>query len=929
MEERDIDEFIKVFFGKVKDYPKRAKDFLDRIGKHYEDIPGGIEGLQEMFGYIAERIKENEKLVEYIKNKDRSILTKLFNWMPEIFDNEYLREVVEKREEYGLSDISNIVIQINDTDYTRRIIDEREKYGLSDYDITQLVLSLNDLDYIKKVIENYGIKNKYLLTELIKSSKDINYIRNIVENKDKYQLQSNNIAELVRATENVDYIKEVVVNHEQYGLKTFDIVQLVEATKDNEYIKSIIENFEEYGFNNTNIIKLVASTNDFDYIKEFIKNREKYGIVDIIDLFIEINQPEYTKNVIENWKDYNINNLILRHLIVKIGIKDKEYFENVILNGEKYGINIDDIAYLVDYIPEEERMEVLEQVDLSITSVYRKNYASVDFIKENLEKFFEAEGNNVKKEIVLRMSEKNEDVLKSDFRIIDEKYLNIFGEDIVNQISCYQDVVNQVLNLDDVQLKFFGEIINKYIDIQEGEEWTPFANRVLNYIDSYEELIENVNDNKDFDVSKLIPILIHFNDFEIKTIDDIENLPEIKRKKCEELIQSDSIEEKRKAVLLKIFGQDLWETQGFVRKFGEDIEEIGNEDLKSYIKGLKEILNTEDEMTLEEIFEKVDEIENVNTLFIERGLKTEYCKLYQKDLFKIENAKRLETEEEQYGVPIYSAGTYFKMIITSVGAFCRTAPANYEKDWNRPSLGSQHFCASYIRNDMLGHAPINHLCFAFEEMKEDSLMLSSPADLFSSGKAFESISERNNERYLSPNRQIRNTTYYNEMDFRRIQGGEKKQPDYIVVFKENGKIDNMELAVQASKDFSGLPIVIIDVDECLEIERLGVEILFKDYMEGYNYTVDGREIKILLQEKLRNNRVTNANFCRDADIDSVLGSEEYFEWETDEQTVSIEDLETMYDEVSANERQEETHRISAVYEKIKNIKERGEVSSGR
>ena len=78
----------------------------------------------------------------------------------------------------------------------------------------------------------------------------------------------------------------------------------------------------------------------------------------------------------------------------------------------------------------------------------------------------------------------------------------------------------------------------------------------------------------------------------------------------------------------------------------------------------------------------------------------------------------LETEEEQYGVPIYSAGTYFKMIITSVGAFCRTAPANYEKDWNRPSLGSQHFCASYIRNDMLGHAPINHLCFAFEKMKK-------------------------------------------------------------------------------------------------------------------------------------------------------------------------------------------------------------------
>lgn len=57
------------------------------------------------------------------------------------------------------------------------------------------------------------------------------------------------------------------------------------------------------------------------------------------------------------------------------------------------------------------------------------------------------------------------------------------------------------------------------------------------------------------------------------------------------------------------------------------------------------------------------------------------------------------------------------------------------------------------------------------------------------------------------------------MDFRRIQEGKKKQPDYIVVFRKHGKIPNIDKAEKASKDFEGLPIVVIDVDECLASER--------------------------------------------------------------------------------------------------------------
>ena len=250
------------------------------------------------------------------------------------------------------------------------------------------------------------------------------------------------------------------------------------------------------------------------------------------------------------------------------------------------------------------------------------------------------------------------------------------------------------------------------------------------------------------------------------------------------------------------------------------------------------------------------------------------------------------------------------MIITSVGAFCRVAPNDYKKDWNRPSLGSQHFCASYIRNDMLGHAPINHLCFAFEKMKEDSLMLSGPDDIYSSMRALETVSEVDNERYLAPDNQIRNTVRFNEMDFRRIQCGKKKQPDYIVVFRENGKIDNIEEAIKASKDFSGLPIVVIDVDECLASEREKV----KGLLEQYRKTGDSK-IKEAIEEKLRNNRVTDVSFCRDMGVDEFLR-----DTQKKDEEVSMEDLEELYEEVTSSERQEESGRLRSVYATIMKIK---------
>jgi len=68
---------------------------------------------------------------------------------------------------------------------------------------------------------------------------------------------------------------------------------------------------------------------------------------------------------------------------------------------------------------------------------------------------------------------------------------------------------------------------------------------------------------------------------------------------------------------------------------------------------------------------------------------------------------------------------------------------------------------------------------------------------------------------------INETILYNELLYRRFQKGKKKQPDYIVVFRKNGIIKNMDEAIRVSEqwtDESGnkMPIVIVDLDRYRE-----------------------------------------------------------------------------------------------------------------
>lgn len=286
--------------------------------------------------------------------------------------------------------------------------------------------------------------------------------------------------------------------------------------------------------------------------------------------------------------------------------------------------------------------------------------------------------------------------------------------------------------------------------------------------------------------------------------------------------------------------------------------------------------------------------------------------------------------------------------MTSVSPFSdsKRTIENYKTDWNRPVISTQHFCASYIRNDMISTPPIPHICYGFSNMKADSLMLSGTEDVYSSSRTFVSTANYN-EVYYTPNEQINNTNSYNEIDFRRIQGGEKIQPDYIIIFRKDGQIDNLEEAQRASEQWDGMPIVVVDVDDCLKAERDRVEEKLAEYKKHPSQKL-AEEIK----QKIRNNRNTYMKFIQKdkltpaqwrrtfagfwSDIhkelmqiqNGLIRSNAQINSDLTEETVDEEQLEENYKSVSTTERESEVSKIREIYRKVINVT-RGGKDDGR
>ena len=473
----------------------------------------------------------------------------------------------------------------------------------------------------------------------------------------------------------------------------------------------------------------------------------------------------------------------------------------------------------------ETKIEFSKKFDVNTRFKLLGTIANEEAVLEELNKL-DLDGE--KNEVLKRLYKKNNEVLSNiDLRILDKKYLETIGEDKINQISCYPEIQKAILGLSEKEYNIFARCLNTYLSDFETDEWTTIAYDLLFNFQNrqYTKLIENLKDVDEIDIKKLTKILQLKNYFHIKTVEDFENYEEIKRVHCDEIINGiGSVEEKKKAVLFKLFCIDMPYARKILDKYKEDIDSIEDGVEKDFVLAIQEIINVVDEDVLKQIYDECEEIGIINKNVMERKIKNAYGKKYNEGLYETKCEDRIEEKDlpkelRGLNLNVYDAGTDFKMLITSLACVVHNNIEDYMKDWNRPAIASQHFCASYIRNDMIKTERIPHLCYGFIQMKEDALMLACDGDM-ASGEFDFIPSSVIGDRYYSPENQINKTTGHNEMDYRRIQGGEKKQPDYIVAFKKGGEIENIDKIAKAAQDWEGkLPVVIIDVDRCLESER--------------------------------------------------------------------------------------------------------------
>ena len=158
------------------------------------------------------------------------------------------------------------------------------------------------------------------------------------------------------------------------------------------------------------------------------------------------------------------------------------------------------------------------------------------------------------------------------------------------------------------------------------------------------------------------------------------------------------------------------------------------------------------------------------------------------------------------------------------------------------------------------------------------------------------------------------------MVFKREQNGKRKQPDYLLLFKHDGKIPNMESTLKAVDDFKkagiDLPIVVVDVERCIESEKLKVENLLKEAEEKNNpQLLEKAEQKLQCNSKtmyIRNSNIFSGYYKKI----SSLYNQIFVNNPKSKNKVKEETYHEAYEQTEPEERREEVSKIVQLQRKI-------------
>lgn len=569
-------------------------------------------------------------------------------------------------------------------------------------------------------------------------------------------------------------------------------------------------------------------------------------------------------------------------------INDEIYDNDDFYNEEYYQVLCKKTKNLQQYISKYNITDPLTKVILG------QEWMDYDLVKEELQKISLSESQFKRFEKI--KSNNNAWYETMNPLMLDDKYsfLDKYMDFITTDIRTQQ----LILSLDDNSLNLFSKMYEK-ID-RETSNAIPYISRILGVIGTSVTAslmtFQNYNGgmfrkkNQSFsnlslafqneqltehDLDLLIFIFSNNNfDFNVNSISDLRGFENelldfvnesMNNFKNQSEYSPDDINNIKSTILMRSFGIQLDYAKSILEKF--NLNGIKFDKDNNYISMYRSIYNVVNETDVNKLFTIYDNISNncefsldyMTISLFENGMRDIFLRHLTSSTFKCDG----NNYEIQDGVKIFDAGTDFKVILTSVGAYKpeMETQLNYSQYWNSNSIRSHGNCCSLIANNNLSTATIRNICLGFSNFEDGMLLLSGPNDLNSTPTSRQINSQDYFGKFMSANSLIDNTrSDYNELVFERrdlssTRGHYKKNPDYVVMFEEliDNDVNNQELdeetkqllseqerikgiSLKAAQDFD-IPIVKINREKCAVSELFKINKMVEEFYQTHNPAV--------------------------------------------------------------------------------------------
>ena len=482
------------------------------------------------------------------------------------------------------------------------------------------------------------------------------------------------------------------------------------------------------------------------------------------------------------------------------------------------------------------------------------------------------------KELLQELLSRNNNLLGTlDIKMLNKKYLDIFGKAKLERVLTDELLQRSLLELSDEELQVFKYILNyNVVDYNERiEELRVFGGSNISL-----EQLKNMNESER---EKLISIILSNSEFFLLDINELKNYYEDRRNKCQSIIDNPGIVEEeynkemeseeeissypfgllvemkkldyldrtKYAIIEAKYGMNLEKAQLLCEAFGTDIDEIEQSEATRIIKDIKAILNETDIDRLKHISLEENQANYKGTINLISTLKNAYLKKYQETLYQVNEedfigAQSVKIKGKENEVKIYNVlgknndRADFNMILTALGGIYiqHHDLSDFEADWNRANENHTISC-SFIGNDFLG-VVCDECLLAFSDIGENELLRARYGDAATTDSPFESYEDLYKNSFLLPQNLKNNSKIYNEfLVERKIEQGGKlvnRRPTYAVFLAESidDINDEQNERWKSTKEMAAelnIPIAVIDVTQCTKLEYKKVEEMVRKVKE--------------------------------------------------------------------------------------------------